>query len=151
MSESDSVEPPIPAFDDEFKSRLSGGKYSSWATDLDRETLYVIIWLIGEFAVRSREEFVCQKDEDLSASFSGSRRRELALRALVKIYRGSRRGGERWRMIELLSGGWPLGEVAADSDRVEERGLEGLAALIAANLDLDEKESDRSSDDDEEE
>ena len=149
MSESDSAGLPIPAFDEEFRKSLSGGKYSRWATDLDRETLYAIIWLIGEFAVRSSEEFVCHKDEDLGSFFSGSRRRELALRALVKIYRGSRRNGERWRMIELLSGGWPLGEVAVDSDQVEGRELDGLAALIAANLDLEEKGSGSSGDEEE--
>ena len=40
---------------DEFRDRLSQGKYSSWAQGLDYELLEAIIWLLGEICYRPTE------------------------------------------------------------------------------------------------
>lgn len=37
------------------RRRLSGGKYMSWATNLAAEQMYGLLWLIGEFGIRTSE------------------------------------------------------------------------------------------------
>lgn len=35
-----------------FRGRLTAGKYTRWAVDLDEESLEALLWAIGEFAWR---------------------------------------------------------------------------------------------------
>lgn len=43
------------------RRHLSGGKYMSWAANLSDEQMYGLLWLIGEFGIRS-SEYSLQKD-----------------------------------------------------------------------------------------
>jgi hypothetical protein len=37
------------------RRRLRGGKYMSWAANLSDEQMYGLLWLIGEFGIRTSE------------------------------------------------------------------------------------------------
>jgi len=38
------------------RRRLSGGKYMSWAANFSDEQMYGLLWLIGEFGIRTSED-----------------------------------------------------------------------------------------------
>jgi hypothetical protein len=40
------------AFSESFSENLSTGKYTRWAVDLDEDTLYLLLWMVGEYGGR---------------------------------------------------------------------------------------------------
>lgn len=71
-------------FTEVFRDRLSKGKYTRWAADLDEEQVQAILWLLGEFGCRSvklREKLLAEGEysravaalEGLSAIVKGER------------------------------------------------------------------------------
>ncbi len=44
------------AYSPELQSELAHGKYTKWAADLTEAELYNLLWLVGEFGVRTPED-----------------------------------------------------------------------------------------------
>lgn len=84
---------PLPShlpLTEEFKKSLTGGKYLTWAQDLDSETLYTLLWLIGEFGLRSDQgnQFAPETMKDFEQLIE--KRQHLALEMIGRIVEGER-------------------------------------------------------------
>ena len=83
-----------PAFTREVREKLSHGKYTNWATDLDMDTLVFLLHCIGEFSVRAfkwkplHELLEAPLPNLTSLLRTGEVREILALRAIRDIGRG---------------------------------------------------------------
>jgi hypothetical protein len=87
----------------EFRARLRQGKYTRWADDLDYDTLFVVLWMMGEIAYRPTEKMFepyqlafwgadkvpCKTSEEGKLRRAGRRmphpRQAIALETLVEI------------------------------------------------------------------
>jgi len=70
----------------QFRRQLARGKYSKWAKDIDEDTLYFLLWFVGEYGVRSGVKSDTRNRLD---SFALDRR-QFALETIAKIQRGRR-------------------------------------------------------------
>lgn len=70
-----------PVSVDNFRVRLAEGKYTRWARNLTLDQIEAVLWLVGEFGIRSSIE-----DHPLLNELppGGSRRRVVALRGLIE-------------------------------------------------------------------
>ena len=77
-------------FREDFIHSLAGGKYLEWAQALDAETLYTMIWLVGELGLRSDdgEQFNAATMKSFEQLMDP--RQHLALEMLGKIVGGQR-------------------------------------------------------------
>ncbi len=82
-----------PAFEPEVREKLADGKYTSWAADLDMDTLTFLLHCVGEFSVRAFKwkplrELMEAPFPTLTTLVRGGELREiLALRAIRDIGR----------------------------------------------------------------
>ena len=83
-----------PAFPQEVREKLAHGKYTSWAADLDMDTLMFLLHCVGEFSVRAfkwkplHELLEAPLPKLTSVVRTGELREILALRAIRDIGRG---------------------------------------------------------------
>jgi len=45
-----------PAFSDELRTELANGKYTRWAVNLTESELTSLLWMVGEYGIRSPAE-----------------------------------------------------------------------------------------------
>ena len=63
------------------REQLQLGKYTSWAAGLSTDELHALLWMVGEYGVRS-----CAEDAAASSGHDG--RREAGRKAIVRIVSG---------------------------------------------------------------
>ena len=78
----------LPAFDERMAARIRSGKYTRWAQDMDRATLYGTIWFVGELACRSDGGKQFAKEHWPTHYNHVNMRQHVALEVLGQIYLG---------------------------------------------------------------
>ena len=78
------------------RDSLSAGKYTRWASRLSPDQLYALLWMIGEFGIRSSPD-----DSGITNGHEG--RKEAARKAIVNFTYGRPIGFEEGRQIVLTS------------------------------------------------
>ena len=53
------------------RERLSLGKYTRWARNLSDEEIYGLLWLIGEFGIRTCEETLLDSIQEIGRARTG--------------------------------------------------------------------------------
>jgi hypothetical protein len=78
-------------FSDQFRRRLSLGKYTRWASDLSEQELEAVLWAIGEYGVRAGEILAClDRHRDEFPPAHGFPRARLALAQIAQMVEGTR-------------------------------------------------------------
>jgi hypothetical protein len=75
-------------FSDEFKEKLSHGKYTRWAVNLTEEHLHAVLWQLGEFACRADSVIPC-----LWRRLAEDKVNDRAIRALARLAALASHGG----------------------------------------------------------
>lgn len=65
------------------RDQLRLGKYTSWAAELSTDELHALLWMVGEYGIRSSAE-------DAAKSSGHEGRREAGRKAIVQIVNGQR-------------------------------------------------------------
>ena len=111
----------LAMFTEEFRDRLSKGKYTRWAVDLDEEQVQAILLLLGEFGHRSvtlREKLLAEGEYSRAVA---------ALEGLAKIVKGERVG-----LIDALM--LIRNEFERAAGRKPKTTPDGMAVMIARGL-----------------
>ncbi len=86
-------------FSEEFRQRLTTGKYSRWAVDLTEQQLEALLWMIDEYACRAPMilGLLERHKGELSVHDQGFARAKHALETIPRVVDGERPDLEEWR------------------------------------------------------
>lgn len=100
--DNDSKSEIIPFFNDYDRELLRRGKYTYWAKDIDKNTLLTLLWMVGEYGIRTSDDSPSEVgryrpwykfDQDAYNGNDGKgsqqiSRKDSALKLILSIFRG---------------------------------------------------------------